>query len=285
MFSYFQAIIIGTLQGVTELFPISSLGHSVILERLLNWQMKESNPMFLTFLVATHTATALVLLGFFWRDWLRIIQGLWRSLKNREIASSDSDAKLGWLLVVGTIPAGILGLLFEDTFKKVFSSPQLVAGLLILNGIMLYGADLLRRKAVVHTDGQDSDKRIAKLSWSQSIKVGLLQCLALLPGFSRTGSTITGGLLMGLSYEDSARFSFLLATPIIGAASLLKIPELATPNGQAFIGPTLAGAVAAGIAAYFSVRFLEKYFKNDTLKPFAIYCFVAGIVCSFLFLI
>lgn len=280
MFSYLQAILIGALQGITELFPISSLGHSVIMERFLNWQMKESNPMFLTFLVATHLATALVLLAFFWKDWWRILKGIFTSLKDREITSTE--AKLGWLLVIGTVPAGILGLLFEETFKKVFSSPQLVAGLLILNGIMLYGAEILRRRAVAHKN-QDGDERIAKLSWWQSIKVGVFQCLALFPGFSRTGATITGGLLMGLSHEDAARFSFLLATPIIGAASLLKIPELATPSGQAFIGPTLAGAMAAGIAAYFSVRFLEKYFKSETLKPFAIYCFVAGIVSSLIF--
>ncbi|MCL4384265.1 undecaprenyl-diphosphate phosphatase [Patescibacteria group bacterium] len=282
MFSYAQAILIGALQGITELFPISSLGHSVILERFLNWQMKESNPMFLTFLVATHTATALVLFLFFWKDWWRIIKGLLRSLKEREI--KDSDAKLGWLLVVGTIPAGIMGLLFEETFKKIFASAQLAAGFLVLNGVMLYGAEILRRRAVAQTTG-DSDKRIAKLSWGQSLKVGGLQCLALLPGFSRTGSTITGGLLTGLSHEDAARFSFLLATPVIGAASLLKIPELATPNGQAILGPTVAGALAAAVAAFFSVRFLEKYFKNDTLKPFAIYCLAAGIVTSVILLL
>ncbi len=284
MFSYLQAIIIGSLQGITELFPISSLGHSVLLESFLNWNLRQDNPYFLTFLVATHTATALVLFIFFWRDWLRIIKGLIRSFISRSIADTDTDAKLGWLLVVGTIPAGILGLLFEETFKKFFSAPQLVAVLLIFNGLMLLGAEYLRRQSVGnHT--KNSQPHISKLSWLQAIKIGLFQCLALLPGFSRTGSTITAGLLMGLNHEDAARFSFLLATPIIAAASLLKIPELATTGAQLVLGPTLVGAACAGITAYFSVRFLEKYFKTDKLTPFAFYCIIAGVVTTIIFLL
>ncbi len=284
MFSYLQAIIIGSLQGITELFPISSLGHSVLLESFLNWNLRQDNPYFLTFLVATHTATALVLFIFFWRDWLRIIKGLVRSFIARSIDESDKDAKLGWLLVVGTIPAGILGLLFEETFKKFFSAPQLVAILLILNGLMLLGAEYLRRKSAErHT--RNSQPQISKLSWLQAIKIGLFQCLALLPGFSRTGSTITAGLLMGLNHEDAARFSFLLATPIIAAASLLKIPELATTGAHVVLGPTLVGTVCAGVTAYFSVRFLEKYFKTDKLTPFAFYCIIAGIVTTIIFLL
>ncbi len=285
MLTNLQAIIFGLIQGFTELFPISSLGHSVILPRLLGWHIQQSDPFFLTFLVATHTATAIVLFLFFWKDWKRIIAGLFRSLKEREIKESDSDAKLAWLLVVGTIPAGILGLLFQDALQKLFASAQLVAFVLILNGILLFGAEQLRLKNVqTKQTSAGSNERIAKLSWFQSVKVGILQCLALVPGFSRTGSTITGSLLVGLSHEDAARFAFLLATPIIGAASILKLPDLATPQGHAVLIPTTIGALAAGISAYLSVKFLTKYFETNKLSPFAIYCAAIGLFSSILFL-
>lgn len=284
MFTYFQAIIFGLVQGITELFPISSLGHSVILPTILRWHINQNDQFFLTFLVATHTATAIVLFFFFWKDWKRIFLGFVRSLKEREINENDADAKLAWLLVVATIPAGVLGLLFEDPLKKLFASPQLVAALLILNGGMLFGAELLRRKNLTTKQAeQGSDKRIAKLTWMQAVKVGFLQSIALFPGFSRTGASITGSLLVGLSHEDAARFSFLLATPIIGAASLLKLPELLTPEASKSIGPTLVGTLAAGVAAYFSVKFLTKYFETKKLTPFAIYCAVVGVVVSLFF--
>ncbi|HSW87837.1 MAG TPA: undecaprenyl-diphosphate phosphatase [Candidatus Saccharimonadales bacterium] len=286
MFTYFQAIIFGIVQGITELFPISSLGHSVILPKILGWNVNQNDQFFLTFLVATHTATALVLFFFFWKDWKRICLGFIRSLKEREIKESDTDAKLAWLLIIATIPAGILGLLFEDSLKKLFASPQLVAAILVVNGAMLFGAELLRRKNLkTKQTEQGSDKRIAKLTWMQAIKVGLLQSIALFPGFSRTGASITGSLLVGLSHEDAARFSFLLATPIIGAASLLKLPELLTPEAGKSLGPTLIGTLAAGIAAYFSVKFLTKYFETKKLTPFAIYCAAAGGLVSLLFLL
>jgi len=285
MLTYFQAIILGALQGITELFPISSLGHSVVLPKLLGWHINQSDPYFLTFLVATHTATALVLFFFFFDDWKRIIAGFFRSLKEREIRATDADARLAWLLVVGTIPAGILGILFEDTFKALFASPQLVAFVLILNGVMLYGAELLRRRAKEHNSVLGSNGRIAKLTWMQTIKVGAMQCLALVPGFSRTGSTITGSLLVGLSHEDAARFSFLLATPIIGAASVLKLPELLTQMGSNVLVPTLVGALFAGVFAYLSVKFLTKYFETENLTVFAIYCAAAGTLLSLLFLL
>lgn len=283
MLNYLQATIFGLLQAVTELFPISSLGHSVILPRLLGWNINQKDPYFLTFLVATHTATALVLFIFFWQDWKKIIAGFFRTLINRKISENDADGKLAWLLVVATIPAGILGLLFEDELKNLFANPQLVAIILILNGLMLYGAEILRRKRKEIYTG-DSNKRIAKLTWIQTIKVGIMQCLALLPGFSRTGSTITGNLLVGLSHEDAARYSFLLATPIIAAATLLKLPELATQTGISVLAPTLIGAISAAIGAYLSVKFLTKYFETKKLKPFAVYCVALGIVSSLIFL-
>lgn len=279
MFTYFQAVIFGILQGVTELFPISSLGHSVILPTLLGWHIDQSAPFFLTFLVATHAATALVLFGFFWKDWARIFLGIARSLKNREIGETDPDAKLGWLLIVATIPVGILGLIFDTTLKNLFAIPRLVALTLIFNGIMLFVAEKLRRNRQEQNQVR-SDIRIAKLSFAQAIKVGILQCVALIPGFSRTGATITGSLLVGLSHEDAARFSFLLATPIIGAAAVLKLPELSLSSENMVLGQIIVGSVSSAVAAYFSVRFLTKYFVKKTLMPFAVYCIVAGILIS-----
>lgn len=283
MLTIFQAIIFGILQGVTELFPISSLGHSVVLPRLLGWHVDQTAPFFLTFLVATHTATALVLFFFFFKDWKRILAGLYRSLKEREIKQNDADAKLGWLLVVATIPAGILGILFETEFAKLFGNPQLVAAVLILNGVLLFGAEFLRRKRKDENKPAHSNERIAKLTWWQAIKIGLLQSIALIPGFSRTGATLTGSLLIGLSHEDGARFAFLLATPIIGAASVLKLPELAGKTESSMVVPVLVGAITAGIAAFFSVKFLTKYFETKTLTPFAVYCVVVGLFLSVVF--
>lgn len=282
MISYFQAIILGAAQGITELFPISSLGHSVILPKILNWNIDQGSNLFLVFLVATHLATALVLLGFFFKDWILIIKGIVRSLRIRKIEQTDTYAKLGWLIIVGSIPVGILGLLFEDKLKIIFASPRYVAVFLILNGFLLYGAELLRKKSKLQNI--HSDEQIAKMSWLQSIKIGLAQCLALIPGFSRTGSTIGGGLLIGLDREDAARFSFLLATPIIFAAAVLKLPDLAISNDKSIMGPVLIGSIVAGAAAYFSVRFLTKYFKTKKLTPFAWYCIIAGIASSILFL-
>ena len=258
----------GLLQGITELFPVSSLGHSIILPGILRWNLNQNANYFLLFLVATHFATALVLFLFFWKDWKKIIIEMLKSLKERKIKSAD--AKLGWLLVVGTIPAGLVGLLFQDKIKMLFASPIYVAFFLVLNGAMLFLAELLRKKA--------SKKVSNKLSWWQSIKVGFMQVLALIPGFSRTGSTITGGLLVGLSHEDALRYSFLLATPIIGAAAVLKLPELFTSGNSIEIKTALVGAVAAAIGAYFSVKFLSKYFKTNNLTPFAVYCVAAGII-------
>jgi undecaprenyl-diphosphatase len=282
MINYFQAIILGILQGITELFPISSLGHSVILPRLLGWHIDQNAPYFLTFLVATHLATALVLFGFFWKDWVRIIRGMVRSLQEREI--KDPYARLGWLLVIGTIPAGMAGLLLEDFLKRLFASPQFAALFLTFNGLVLGLAEYLRRRSRLSVT-RDADVRLSKLSWWEILRVGSIQAASLLPGFSRTGSAMTGGLLVGLSRSDAARLSFLLATPIIGAASILKLPELIRPAERGEMGQILAGAVVSAIAAYFSVKFLTKYFETKTLRPFAIYCLIAGIATSFYLLL
>jgi undecaprenyl-diphosphatase len=282
LISYPQAIVLGLLQGFSELFPISSLGHSVILPKLLGWNIHQNDPYFLTFLVATHLATAIVLLGFFWRDWARILKGLGRSLRDRGIDPDDVDAKLGWLLVVGTIPAGILGLTLEHSLRKVFASPTSASIFLLCNGLLLYAAEHLRRRAP-QVD-EDDDARIARqTTWAGAFGVGAVQALALIPGFSRSGATMGGGLLVGLSNRDAARFAFLLATPIIGAAAVLKLPELFGHNGDGVRGQALVGALCAAVTAWLAVRFLMRFFETNTLMPFAIYCAAAGLACTLYF--
>jgi undecaprenyl-diphosphatase len=283
--SYLQAVMLGLLQGATELFPVSSLGHSVIAPRLLGWDIHQDDPYFLAFLVATHLATAIVLLGFFWRDWLRIFQGLGRWLRDREIAWDDADAKLGRLIVIATIPAGLLGLALEHPLRTVFASPLAASLLLAANGAMLYGAERLRRRAPVHHGAPlaavPADERIGmELRPRRAAWIGTAQALALLPGFSRSGATMAGGLLAGLSHEDAARFAFLLATPIIGLAALLKLPDLLGHEGDGVRGPALAGAGCAAVTAYLSVRFLVRYFETRRLTPFAIYCGAAGVAAA-----
>ena len=273
MISYFQAVVLGLVQGFSELFPISSLGHSVLIPALLGWRIDRSSDEFTAFLVLTHLATAVVLLGFFWRDWLGIVGGVLRSLRQRQIRSDDIHAKLGWLLVVSTIPAGLLGLLFEEQLQQLFAAATLVAVALMLNGVMLYLVEVLRSGGAA--DGRHDDRKLASLSWAQATIIGVTQCLALIPGFSRTGLTMGGGLFCGLSHEDAVRYSFLLATPIILAAAVLKVPDLFA-NGGAGLGPALVGAGGAAVTAFLSVRFLVRYFETDTLKPFAVYCFGVG---------
>jgi undecaprenyl-diphosphatase len=283
LISYGQAILIGLLQGFSELFPISSLGHAVILPRLLGWDIHQNDPFFLTFLVATHLATALVLLGFFWQGWVRILKGLGRSIAQREIREDDLDARLGWLLVIGTIPAGLLGLLLQDSLRHVFASGRSAAFFLILNGVLLFAAERLRRRApqADEADSEGGDARIAaRVGWREALGIGAAQAIALIPGFSRSGATMGGGLLVGLSNEDAARFAFLLATPVIGAAAVLKLPALFGSDGNGVRGPALAGALAAAVTAYLAIRFLMRFLETNRLTPFAWYCLVAGIVFS-----
>lgn len=273
-----QAVILGFLQGISELFPVSSLGHSVVLAGLLGWSIHQSDEFFLVFLVATHFATALVLFAFYRRDWVRIISGLFRSLAEREIRDTDPDARLAWLLVVGTIPAGMLGLLLEEPLRRLFVAPRTAAVFLAANGVLLFMGEVLRRHAEEENRESDGDRRIARLGWFEAARVGVLQALALIPGFSRTGATLAGSLWVGLSHEDALRFSFLLATPIIGAAAVLKLPDLLTADAHAVLGSAIIGAVCAAIGAYLSVRFLTRYFQTKTLSPFAAYCLLAGVL-------
>jgi len=283
--SYLQAIVLGLIQGVAEPFPISSLGHGVIVPSLLGWNIHQNDDYFLAFLVATHCATALVLFVFFFEDWKRIFRGLGRSLRDRRIGPGDSDARLGWLLVVGTIPAGLLGLALEHALRKLFASPESAAIFLMLNGVLLLIFERFRRRRPQPGDWEgDADPRIAtRMSFKQAAAIGTAQAVALVPGISRSGVTMGGGLLVGLSNEDAARFAFLLATPIIGAAGVLKLPELFGSAGDGVRGQALVGAIAAAFTTYLAVKFLLRFFETNRLTPFGIYCLVAGFACTLIF--
>ncbi len=282
--SYFHAIILGIVQGLAEPFPISSLGHAVVIPHLLGWNIHQNADYFLAFLVATHLATAIVLFVFFIKDWMRIFRGLGRSLRDREIRADDVDAKLGWLLVIGTIPAGLLGLLLEHSLRSLFASATAAAAFLIVNGFLLLLFERWRARAPAPDDWRgDSDPRIAKLTWGEAFGVGTAQAAALIPGISRSGITMGGGLLFGLSNEDAARYSFLLATPIIGAAAVLKLPDLFGSAGDGVRGQALVAAIFAALATLFAVKFLLRFFQTNRLTPFGVYCICAGVIASIVF--
>ena len=286
MISYFQAIVIGLLQGVTELFPVSSLGHSVIVPGLLGWHSivsaesaKES--FYLAFLVGLHVATALALLWYFRADWSRIIAGFFRSLRRRTIETTDE--RLAWLLVVATIPAGIMGLLFEHALRTLLATPVAASLLLTVNGVILLVGERVRRRqevralAVAHGVTDEGSRRLDTLEFRESGIIGVSQVFALMAGISRSGITMVAGLVRGLNHEDAARFSFLLATPIILAAGVYKLPDLLGANGTHVRGQVLVGSLCAAATAYLAVRFLMRFFESRTLNPFAIYCLVFGI--------
>jgi undecaprenyl-diphosphatase len=282
--SYFQAVVLGLTQGIAEPFPISSLGHGVVLPRLAGWNIHQNDKFFLTFLIATHLATAIVLLLFFLKDWVRIVRGLLRSLRLREIRADDLDARLGWLLVAGTIPVGLIGLLLQDPLRKLFASAQIAAAFLIVNGVALLLFERLRRRPPRPGDYEgDVDARLAKLSWRQAIAVGTSQAAALIPGISRSGFTMGGGLLAGLSNDDAARFSFLLATPVIFAAAALKLPELFGSAGDGVRGPALVAGLCAAATTFFAVKFLLRFFQTNRLTPFGVYCIALGLTCTLVF--
>jgi undecaprenyl-diphosphatase len=284
--TFVQAIVLGLLQGVTELFPISSLGHSVILPQLLGWTdvvaaQSATESYFLALLVGLHVATALALVAFYRDTWARIIGGVVTSIRTRRIETPDQ--RLGWLLIVATIPAGIAGVLLEHSLRVVFAKPLAAAGFLVINGLILLCGEWVRRRAQGHPGARvrqatAGGRRLDDLGFRVAGMVGVAQAFALLPGISRSGITMVAGLVRGLDHEDSARFSFLLATPIILAAGVYKLPDLLGPNGDGVRPQILAGSVAAGVAAYLSVRFLARYFTSRTLTPFAIYCLVVGLL-------
>ncbi|SEK79811.1 undecaprenyl-diphosphate phosphatase [Streptacidiphilus jiangxiensis] len=292
--TYPEAIGVGLLQGVTELFPVSSLGHSILIPALLGKPFSDDlnvagdKSPYLSVLIGLHLATALALVVYFRKDWARIIQGLYSSIRERRIETVNQ--RLAWLLIVATIPVGVAGIALDKFFREHLGKPEVAAFFLMLNGFVLFTAERLKRGGTgrrragdgtgpgdenVHPDVL-SDRRIVKLGWGSALFVGAAQIAALLPGISRSGVTMSAGIFKGLRHEDSARFAFLLATPAIGGAALLKMPGLLGSEGAGIHGQLLAGSIAAFVAGYVAVRFLDKYFETKTLTPFAIYCFLAG---------
>jgi undecaprenyl-diphosphatase len=319
--SYLQAFIIAVIQGVTELFPVSSLGHSVLIPAWLggSWQTmvtqssqaSSETSFYLAYIVALHCATALALLWFFRADWVRIIRGLLaslgRGLRERELSVQGPDERLAWMIVLATIPVGLTGIVLEHTFRTIFAKPAAAAVFLFVNGLVLLAGERLRRArpsrarelagvaaaarpAPAGTHARQaggrqlaeiraaaiSDARIARLPYRDALYIGVLQIASLLAGISRSGVTMAGGLWRGLDHEDAARFAFLLATPPILAAGVLKLPSLAGTAGAHIHGQVLLGVVVTALTAYLSVRFLVRWFQTRTLTPFAIYCLAFG---------
>jgi undecaprenyl-diphosphatase len=288
-----QAIVLALLQGVTELFPISSLGHTVILPGLLGWGNLQTDTScggqscFLPFITSLHLGTSVALLIYFWRDWLQVGRTLVVSIRDGEVKKGDASW-VSWLIIIGCIPAGLLGVFLETPLKRVFGSPLLAATFLIVNGSVLFAGEQLRRRSEARFSVLSPKEREAQfrslpsLSWKEAVVVGLAQSVALIPGFSRSGTTIVAGLGVRLTHEDAARFSFLLGTPIIFAAGALEVPQLfGQPSYTLFL--VFIGAVLSGIAAYISTKFLMKYFESGRLDPFAYYCWGAGLLSLFLF--
>ncbi len=293
--SYLEALVVGAFQGITELFPVSSLGHSVLVPALIGGQwgrdLNVSTPEspYLAFIVGLHVATAAALLVFFWRDWVAIIRGFVTSLRYRRMA--EPAERLAWLIVLATIPVGVSGLALEHLFRTTLGKPVPAAIFLTINGLVLLGGELIRRRMPAVSDIAQvaapfsakgiqlsvSDQRLAQMPLARGVVVGSAQILALLPGISRSGVAMVAGLLGGLSHEDAARFSFLLATPVILAAGVLKIPDLFGPLGEGIGWQVLVGSIASFGSAYLAVRFLTRYFETRTLIPFAIYCLIAGV--------
>ena len=317
--TYAEAIVVGLIQGVSELFPVSSLGHNVLIPALIggSWakdlNVAAPESPYLAFIVGMHVATAIALMIYFWRDWIRIIGGFFSSIRDRQVASVDQ--KLAWLIIIATIPVGMVGVVFEHEFRVLFGKPIRAAIFLIVNGLILYSGERFRTRKSLEADAQvlrdrdqseestdraerviaghasgqravrqaeitqavQSDRRLTAVGMGEALIIGSSQILALLAGISRDGAAMVAGMFRGLSREDAARFAFLLATPVILAAGVLKVPDLTGPLGNGIRGQILVGSVLSGIGAYLSVRFLVRYFQTRTLTPFAVYCVVFGL--------
>jgi undecaprenyl-diphosphatase len=318
--TYAEAIVVGLVQGVTELFPVSSLGHNVLIPALIggSWakdlNVSAQESPYLAFIVGLHVATAIALMAYFWRDWIRIIGGFFSSIRYREVETTDQ--KLAWMIIIATIPVGLTGVIFEHTFRTIFGVPSRAAIFLVVNGAILFAAERFRPRksreadqqvlaerelelvgasagpgavAASHAAGQravrkqevaeaiQADRRITSFGLVEALIIGSSQILALLAGISRDGVAMSAGMFRGLSREDAARFAFLLATPVILAAGALKIGDLMGPLGNGIRPQVVVGSIISGVGAYLSVRFLMKYFRTRTLTPFAIYCVVFGL--------
>ena len=329
--TYFEAAVVGLIQGVSELFPVSSLGHNVLIPALVggSWardlNVADANSPYLAFIVGMHVATAIALLIYFWRDWIRIIGGFFSSIRHHQVQTRDQ--RLAWMIILATIPVGLVGVVADKPFREVFGKPIVAGVFLIINGVILYCGERFRPQSSVradqavaaqrqaalaptaagarrqpvpagpgmarqarHASGQQAvrqeelmlaiqaDERLSRMGYLRALIIGASQILALLAGISRDGVTMVTGMARGLSREDAARFAFLLATPVILAAGVLELPKLTGPEGTGIHGQILLGSVLSGIGAYVSVRFLMRYFQTRTLIPFAIYCFVFGLL-------
>jgi undecaprenyl-diphosphatase len=330
--TYLESGVVGIIQGVTELFPVSSLGHNVLLPALVGgcWardlNVAATESPYLAYIVGLHVATAIALLIYFWQDWIRIIKGFFSSLGHfarPEPGTSrwqlrSVNEKLAWMIILATIPVGLVGLKFEHEFRVFFGKPIRAAIFLAINGVILLAGEKFRRRASLQADEEvvaerdreretaavggprrtggarhaaghqairsaeladaiAADRRLARRSYWAALLIGSSQILALLAGISRDGVAMVAGMFAGLARADAARFAFLLATPVILAAGVLKIPDLFGPLGNGIHGQVLFGSILSGVGAYLSVRFLMKYFQTRTLTPFAIYCLVVGL--------
>ena len=283
--TYFQAIVLGFLQGVTELFPISSLGHTVLFPTLFGWNglvkaQSEPESFWLAFIVMLHVGSALGLLYFYRRDWVEIVSAFFRTLSTRK-AETDTE-RLAWLIIIASIPAGLIGIVFEHELRTLTAKPEIAAAFLMLNGLVLFAAERFRRRAQVRELAQregakaDGGRDLGTMEYREAFVIGAAQSTALIAGISRDGVTMGAGLARGLDHSDSARFAFLLATPIILAAGLVKLPDLLGSLGDGVRGQALVACVVAAVTAVFTVRFLVGYFKTKTLIPFAVYCLAFG---------
>jgi undecaprenyl-diphosphatase len=284
--TYFQAVVLGVLQGVTELFPVSSLGHTVLFPTLFGWSglvsaQSKSESFWLAFVVMLHVGSALGLLAYYWREWLAIIAAFLRTLANRQI--NTPTERLAWLIIAASIPTGILGIAFEHQLRTLTAKPELASIFLVVNGFLLFGAEMARRRAAVRElairEGAkpDGGRELDTLETREAVVIGIAQSSALVAGISRDGVCMGAGLARGLDHSDAARFAFLLATPIILAAGLFKLPDLTGPLGNGVRGQALVACVTAAVAALITVRFLVRWFTTRTLTPFAVYCLLFGL--------
>jgi undecaprenyl-diphosphatase len=275
---------LAALQGLTELFPVSSLGHAVVVPPLLGINFQETSPAFVPVLTLLHLGTAGALIVLYRRDWARIVAGFFRAAVHGRI--DDPDQRMAIMLVVGTIPTGVIGFLLQNPLKSLFGDPRAASAFLIVNGGILFAAELFRRRderrreaassaVLEHEVGDPQYARIEGLSLRTALFVGAFQAGALLPGISRSGITMAAGLVAGLRHEEAARFSFLLATPIILAAGLLEVPSLGSDAPTALVG--VGAAIVSGVVAYASARFLLRYLRLGRLDPFAYYCAALGV--------
>ena len=324
--TYLEAGVVGLVQGISEMFPVSSLGHNVLIPALIggSWakdlNVAAPESPYLAFIVGLHVATAIALVIYFWRDWVRIVRGFFSSLRERRVQTADQ--RMAWLIILATIPVGLAGLAFEHAFRVIFGKPVLAAVFLAVNGVILIGGERYRTRASLAADAAlreararavaatapaqplhpvpaaapaglpadparyerddpdgavQADRRLAAMGYPQALVIGSAQMLALLAGISRDGVAMVAGMARGLSREDAARFAFLLATPVILAAGVLKAPDLTGSLSKGIHGQILVGSIVAGVGAYLSVRFLVRYFQTRTLTPFAVYCVVFGL--------